>query len=70
MAAKLQIEFQVTKSGHPLEISDHLSSLLKSKSDQIPPAYMCNKEKLVFIIYEKVDKVLKEYIELSLIHIS
>ena len=63
MAAKLQIEFQVTKSGHPLEISDHLSSLLKSKSDQIPPAYMCNKEKLVFIIYEKVDKVLKEYIE-------
>ena len=51
MAAKLQIEFQVTKSGNPLEISDHLSTLLKSKSDQIPPAYMCNKEKLVFSIF-------------------
>ena len=62
MAAKLQIEFQVTKSGNPLQIADHLSSLLKSKSDQIPPAYMCNKEKLVIIIYEKVDKVMREYI--------
>ena len=62
MAAKLQIEFQVTKSGNPLQIADHMSSLLKSKSDQIPPAYMCNKEKLVIIIYEKVDKVMREYI--------
>lgn len=62
MAAKLQIEFQITKSGNPLEISDHLSSILKSKSDQIPPAYMCNNEKLVIIIFEKVDKVMREYI--------
>lgn len=62
MAAKLQIEFQVSKSGNALEIGDKLSGLLKSKSDQIPPAYMCNKEKLVIIIYEKVDKILKEYI--------
>ena len=60
--AKLQIEFQITKSGNTLQIADQLSSLLKSKSDQIPPAYMCNKEKLVIIIFEKVDKVLKEYI--------
>lgn len=62
MAAKLQIEFQVSKSDIPLLISDRLSSLLKSKSDQIPPAYACNKEKLVFIIFEKADKKLKEYI--------
>lgn len=60
--AKLQIEFQVTKSGIPLEISDHLSSLLSSKSDQIPPAYMCNHEKLVFILYDKLDKKLREYL--------
>ena len=63
MAARLQIEFQVTKTGLPQQISDHFSTLLKSKSDQIPPAYMCNKEKLVFIIFEKVDKVLREYVE-------
>ncbi len=60
--AKLQIEFQVTKSGIPLEISDHLSSLLSSKSDQIPPAYMCNHEKLVFILFDKLDKKLREYL--------
>ena len=36
MAAKLQIEFQVSKSGNALEIGDKLSGMLKSKSDQIP----------------------------------
>ena len=76
--AKLQIEFQVTKSGIPLEISDHLSSLLSSKSDQIPPAYMCNHEKLVFILFDKLDKKLREYLgemctenrQMYLLHIS
>lgn len=44
-------------------IGDELSNLFKCKCDQIPPAYQCNKEKLVVITYEKYGKLPKKFIE-------
>lgn len=62
MAAKLQTEYQLTKAGFPKMICDQLAKLVNSKSEQIPPAYMCREEILVVIVYEKMTKDLKEYI--------
>ena len=44
-------------------IGDELSNLFKCKCDQIPPAYQCNKEKLVVITYEKYGKLPKKFTE-------
>lgn len=44
-------------------IGDELSNLFKCKCDQIPPAYQCNKEKLVIITYEKYGKMPKKFTE-------
>lgn len=44
-------------------IGDELSNLFKCKCDQIPPAYQCNKEKLVIITYEKYGKLPKKFTE-------
>lgn len=63
MAAKLQIQFQQGKDTTPREIADFLSTLVKSKADQILPAYKCDHEKLVIIVYGKMDKVVREYVE-------
>ena len=44
-------------------IGDELSKLFKCKCDQIPPAYQCNKEKLVILTYEKYGKMPKKFTE-------
>ncbi len=44
-------------------IGDQLSNLFKCKCDQIPPAYQCNKEKLVILTYEKYGKLPKKFTE-------
>ncbi|MFR5072085.1 MAG: hypothetical protein ACLTDS_08110 [Bianqueaceae bacterium] len=59
---KLQVLF-FNKYGHAQVIADKLSSLFRCKCDQIPPAYQCNKEKLVFIAYEKHGALDKKFLE-------
>ena len=59
---KLQVLF-FNKYGHAQVIADKLSSLFRCNCDQIPPAYQCNKEKLVFIAYEKHGALDKKFLE-------
>ena len=49
--------------GQAFLIGDQLGNLLKCKCDQIPPAYQCNKEKLVIFTYEKYGKLAKKFTE-------
>ena len=51
------------RGGQARLIGDALADLFKCKSDQIPPAYQCNKEKLVIITYEKFGKMPKKFTE-------
>ena len=44
-------------------IGEQLGNLFKCKCDQIPPAYQCNKEKLVILTYEKYGKLQKKFTE-------
>lgn len=62
---KLQV-FLYSKFGYAQRVADELSSMFRCKCDQIPPAYQCNKEKLIFIVYEKygsLDKKLVSYMK-------
>ena len=62
---KLQV-FLYSKYGYAQRIADELSGMFRCKCDQIPPAYQCNKEKLIFIVYEKygkMDKKLMNYMQ-------
>ena len=59
---KLQV-FLYTKYGYAQAIADELSGMFKCKCDHIPPAYQCNKEKLIFIVYEKYGKLDKKLVE-------
>lgn len=62
---KLQV-FLYSKFGYAQKIADELSGMFRCKCDQIPPAYQCNKEKLIFIVYEKygkMDKKLMNYMQ-------
>lgn len=62
---KLQV-FLYSKYGYAQRIADELSGMFRCKCDQIPPAYQCNKEKLIFIVYEKygsLDKKLVSYMK-------
>lgn len=62
---KLQV-FLYSKYGYAQKVADELSSMFRCKCDQIPPAYQCNKEKLIFIVYEKygsLDKKLVSYMK-------
>lgn len=62
---KLQV-FLYSKYGYAQRIADELSGMFRCKCDQIPPAYQCNKEKLIFIVYEKygsLDKKLVNYMK-------
>lgn len=62
---KLQV-FLYSKFGYAQRIADELSGMFRCKCDQIPPAYQCNKEKLIFIVYEKygkMDKKLMNYMQ-------
>ena len=49
---KMQALYQSTKSENPYKLSGIISRELKCKCDQIPPAYPCENEKLVFIAVE------------------
>ena len=49
---KLQV-FLYGEFGYAQKIADEISEKFHCKCDQIPPAYQCNEEKLVFIVYEK-----------------
>lgn len=60
---RLQV-FLYSKFGYAQAIADEISEMFNCKCDQIPPAYQCDEEKLVFIVYEKygsLDKKLTEY---------
>ena len=62
---KLQV-FLYSKYGYAQRIADALSEKFTCKCDQIPPAYQCNEEKLIFIVYEKygsLDKKLVAYMK-------
>ena len=48
---KLQV-FLYGEFGYAQKIADEISEKFHCKCDQIPPAYQCNEEKLVFIVYE------------------
>lgn len=49
---KLQV-FLYGFNGYAQAIADQIAEKFKCKCDQIPPAYQCNEEKLIFIVYEK-----------------
>ncbi|MBQ1369443.1 MAG: hypothetical protein IIY45_15345 [Firmicutes bacterium] len=62
---KLQV-FLYNKFGYAQRIADALAEKFTCKCDQIPPAYQCNEEKLIFIVYEKygsLDKKLVAYMK-------
>lgn len=62
---KLQV-FLYSKNGFAQTVADALSEKFNCKCDQIPPAYQCHEEKLVFIVYEKygsLDKKMVNYIK-------
>lgn len=58
---KLQV-FLYSKYGYAQRIADELSTMFRCKCDMIPPAYQCNKEKLIFIVYEKYGKMDKKLV--------
>lgn len=53
---KLQV-FLYSKFGYAQDVADALAEKFHCKCDQIPPAYQCDEEKLVFIVYEKYGKL-------------
>ena len=62
---KLQV-FLYSKFGYAQKIADDLSEKFTCKCDQIPPAFQCNEERLIFIVYEKygaLDKKLVAYMK-------
>ena len=58
---KLQV-FLSGQKGYAQPIADALAEMFVCKCDQIPPAYQCNKEKLVFLVYEKYGKLDKKFV--------
>ncbi|MBQ4186424.1 MAG: hypothetical protein II642_00940 [Firmicutes bacterium] len=49
---KLQV-FLYGDRSYAQKIADEIAEKFHCKCDQIPPAYQCNEEKLIFIVYEK-----------------
>ena len=49
---KMQALYQSTKSDNTYKLSEVISREHKCKCDQIPPAYPCENEKIVFIAVE------------------
>lgn len=49
---KLQV-FLYGYFNYAQQVADAIAEKYSCKCDQIPPAYQCNEEKLVFIVYEK-----------------
>ncbi len=58
---KLQV-FLSGEKGYAQPIADALAEMFVCKCDQIPPAYQCNKERLVFLVYEKYGKLDKKFV--------
>jgi hypothetical protein len=58
---KLQVFFSGT-TGYAQELADELAEKFHCKCDQIPPAYQCDREKLVFFVYEKYGKLDKKFL--------
>ncbi|HCA34021.1 MAG TPA: hypothetical protein DEP00_02770 [Lachnospiraceae bacterium] len=59
---KLQV-FLYTEYGYAQLVADRLSEKFNCKCDQIPPAYQCDEEKLVFIVYEKYGHTINEKLQ-------
>ena len=62
---KLQVlytEKEEGKQGNPETIAEKIAREYKCKSDKIPPAYPCDNERLVFIVFEKYGKLDKKLI--------
>lgn len=59
---KLQV-FLYSEYGYAQTVADALSEKFNCKCDQIPPAYQCNEEKLIFIVYEKYGKKINRKVE-------
>lgn len=57
---KLQV-FLSGANGYAQAIADELAEMFHCKCDQIPPAYQCDREKLVFLVYEKYGKLDKHF---------
>ena len=62
---KLQV-FLYGDRSYAQKIADEIAEKFHCKCDQIPPAYQCDEEKLIFIVYEKygaLDKKLVAYMK-------
>ena len=62
----LYTEKKEGKQGNPELVAERISREFKCKGDHIPPAYPCEKERLVFIIFEdygSLDKKLVAFCE-------
>ncbi len=61
---KMQALYQSTKSENTYQIAEVISRAYKCKCDQIPPAYPCENEKVVFIGVEgKGSKPTKQLVD-------
>lgn len=49
----LYTEKQEGKQGNPEVLAEKIAREYKCKSDKIPPAYPCDNERLVFIVFDK-----------------
>lgn len=58
----LYTEKKEGKEGNPEIIAEKVSREFKCKSDRIPPAYPCEKERLVIVIYEHYGSLDKKLI--------
>lgn len=58
---KLQV-FLSGANGYAQEIADELAEMFHCKCDQVPPAYQCDREKLVFFVYEKYGRMDKKFV--------
>ena len=58
----LYVEKKEGVQGNPEIIAEKISREFKCKSDKIPPAYPCDNERLVFLIYEGYGKLDKRLI--------
>lgn len=58
---KMQVLYS-SKTGNAQLVADKVSRVFKCKCDQIPPAYPCENEKLVLIVFENYGKLDKQLV--------
>ena len=61
----LYVEKQPGKQGNPEIIAEAIAREFKCKSDKIPPAYPCDNERMVFLIFEGYGKLDKRLISFA-----